>query len=154
MIGDPSFYEIQETFVSRYFMKQNGNQLLFAEFVVHFDYLGTESSKPKYEAFNTREDKIEKSDTCCLKEVEIPSLVLISNGDVLSKRRRPKVLKIPDYEEDSFEYRYCQVLLYGDVQSLDELTEEFVNRACNEVDITGELVLKSRKRYYFIDILK
>ena len=66
----------------------------------------------------------------------------------------PKVLKIPDYEEDSFEYRYCQVLLYGDVQSLDELTEEFVNRACNEVDITGELVLKSRKRYYFIDILK
>ena len=147
MVGDSNFYEIQETFLTRYFKKQNGHQLLFAEFVVFFDFLGTEASKPKYEAFNTREDKIEKSDTQCIKETDkIPSLILISNGDVMSKRMQPKVLKVPEYEEESFDFKYTQVLLYGDVHSLDELTEDHVNRAFEEVNNAGESTLKSRRR--------
>ena len=83
----------------------------------------------------------------CIKETdEIPSLILISNGDVMSKRMRPKVLKVPEYEEESFDYKYTQVLLYGDVHSLDELTEDHVNRAFEEVNNAGESTLKSRRR--------
>ena len=147
------FYEYQETIVSRYFRRMNAKELLLCELAVFYEYLGRENSEPKFQVYRDRMDKIELSDVESIRGNEkLPELVLIENGDVLQKRKQPKIIKYPEYSNDSFEFRHSQVLLFHKIERKEDLCEkqkvEDMFILCDDNGVN--VVEKNRKIFYNI----
>ena len=83
---------------------------------------------------------------------KLPELVLIENGDVLQKRKQPKILKYPEYSNDSFEFRHSQVLLFHKIERKEDLCEkqkvEDMFILCDDNGVN--VVEKNRKIFYNI----
>ena len=97
----------------------------FCEFVVFYEYLGTDKSKLNFEVYSERLDKIEGSEQKCIinEEESLPKLLILSNGDVMNLRKRPKCLNYPNFS-DQVSRRYSEVLLFGTVESELDLQDE------------------------------
>ena len=145
---DSTMYELQETYVTRFFKSLNSQDLLLCEYVVHYDFVGSEKSKNLFDVFAQKLDKIEQSDTkSVLGDANLPEMIICSNGQVMKKRRKPKILKFPDYEEDTYDFKYNLVLLFCKVASLDDLSPETVDVSFNETDDGGERIIFKHRRY-------
>ena len=143
-----SFYEIQETVVTRYCKRLNGRNILLSEMACNYDYCGQEESAKKYEVFH---DKLEKITPSEIKSVvgdeKLPEFIICSNKDVLALRKKTKILMFQSYDEDSFDYKFSQVLLYSVFNRYEDLTEDYVEQ--NFVltdDETGEQIVKLNRR--------
>ena len=147
--GENGYYEVQETFVSRYCKRLNGDSVTLAEMATHYEFMGKEKSQSHYEVFIDKLDKIPASSFKSVSGDEnLPDLIICSNKDVLSVRKRPKVLMYQSFDEQSQDYKFGQVLLFSSsVRDLHQLTQIFVNEEFDRVDInTGERQLVQNRR--------
>ena len=107
--GQNVFFERQDTIVSRYFSRRNGLTLLLAEFIVNYDYLGTDKSIDISNAYKEHIDLIPLHEgSSSIFGDKYPNYIICNNNDVLKKRSKVKVLSHPDYERDSMEYMYSR----------------------------------------------
>ena len=147
------FYEYQETIVSRYFRRMNAKELLLCELAAFYEYSGRESSDLKFQVYKDRLDKIDLSDVVSVSGNEkLPVLVLIENGDVLQMKKGPKILKHPEYPNDSFEFRHSQVLLFQQIERRDDMdNKQKVEDMFIHCDDNGVNVVEmNRKKFYKI----
>ena len=56
-------------------------------------------------------DKIELSDQISVKNSFLPELILCEPDQVFRKRSKPKILKHPEYNPDSIEFKYWKSVL-------------------------------------------
>ena len=147
--GDGSFYEVQQTAVTRYCQRVNGKDMLLSEVVCHYDYAGKEQSAAKYDLFHTNMEKIPNSEVPgIVGDVKLPELLLCENKDVLQIRRKPKVMIYQTHDETSFDHKFGQVLLFSVVNKFEDLTPERVEEIFERVDAdSGDNVVKANKRY-------
>ena len=151
--NDGSFYQIQENFVSRYFKRINGRDLLLCEFIVFFDFCGEEESENLYKLYKDKVDLIKESDKCSVTTKDpLPEFILIGNKNVMRKRKQPKVLRYPEFDPESFEYRYSQVLLFSMIESLEGLTRATVEEKFSEVHDDGETKIKVNQRKFLLNV--
>ena len=147
--GDGSFYEVQQTAVTRYCQRVNGKNVLLSEVVCFYDYAGTEQSTAKFEVFNDKLNKIPNSEVpAVLGDEKLPELILCQNGDVLQFRKKPKVLMYQTHDEDTYEHKFGQVLLFSAVNRFEDLNPDSVDRIFEKLDEdSGENVVKANKRF-------
>ena len=146
--NDGSFYELQETIVTRYFKRLNGRELLLSEVACHYDCMGTEDSTVKYEVFHDKLDKIPSSAIQSLVGVDkLPELIICSNKDVLVIRKKSKILIFNSFEQHSYDYKFSNCLLFSAIERFEELTPESVEEIYERVDDeTRENIIKTNKR--------
>ena len=76
---DGEIYELQNTLVSRYFLRRNGMALLLAEVAVHYEYAGEEKSAEEVKIFGDHIDRIPNSqDSSIINNEPLPGSVKIS----------------------------------------------------------------------------
>ena len=144
--GENLHLELQESKVTKYFKRLNGLDLLLSEFTVLFDFLGDEKSESLFEVYKEKLDKIENSlEMTIMGKEPIPELILLENGNVFQKRKKPKFLQYPDFDIDSYEHRYSQLLLFGSDLNFEDLNKEFVDRKFEENDEDGVNKLKKNR---------
>ncbi len=149
--GENVYLELQESIITKYFKRLNGLDLLLCEFFVWFDFLGEEKSESLSEVYGKKIDKIEdSSDTTLMGKELVPELVLCDNNNVFQKRKRPKILTITDFDVESYEYRYSQVILFGNNINFDDLTKEFVDEKFGDRDENGDNILKRNRRRFLL----
>ena len=145
------FLELQESKVTRYFQRLNGLDLLLSEFVVFYDFLGDEKSEAQYEVYREKLDKIEDSTEISVMGKEaLPELIIIESGSVFKKRSKAKFLEYPEFDVDSYEYRYSQVLLFGYNLNHEDFNKEFVDQKFEEIDEDGDNTLKKNKLKFLL----
>ena len=147
--GENGNYEIQETIVSRYFKRLNGDNVTLAEMATHYEFIGKDKSQSHYEVFIDKLDKIPASTfkSVCGDE-NLPELIICSNKDVLTIRKKPKVLMYQSFDEESQDYKFGQVLLFSsEVRDFNQLTPLYVDEAFNNNDVnTGERKIVRNRR--------
>ena len=148
------FYECLETMVSRFLQRMNGNDLLLCEVATSYDYLGSDKSDELFEVYRMKIDKIMDTDEQCITTGSLyPEYILCDFGDfghVLKKRRRQKVLNYPEFDHDTHDFKHSQVLLYSDVQNINDLSRENVEEAFDAVTNEGERVIDRNKRIFLM----
>ena len=146
--GENGFYEIQQTMVTRYFQRMNGNDILLAELACYYEYAGKEKSEKHYEVFSDKLDKIPNSELkSVLKDGNLPEFVICCNKDVLMIRKKPKVLMYQTFDKESVDFKFSQVILFSAERNFESLTPEYVDEAFRKVnDATGESQLVQNKR--------
>ena len=147
--GENGFYEVQETFVSRYFKRLNGDSVTLAEMATYYEFIGKEKSQSHYEVFIDKLDKIPASSFKSVSGDEnLPDLIICSNRDVLKIRKNAKVLMYQSFDEESQDFKFGQVLLFSSsIRDFLQLTPDFVDEVFNCVDQnTGERQLAQNKR--------
>ena len=146
--GENGFYEIQQTMVTRYFQRLNGKDILLAEMVCYYEFGGKEKSEKYYEVFSGRLDKIPQSELRgVLGGNNLPEFVICGNKDVLMIRKAPKVLMYQSFDEESPDYKFSQVLLFGAEGNYATLTPQYIEEAFRKVDNeTGESLLAQNQR--------
>ena len=82
----------------------------------------------------------------------LPELVLLNNRDVMRKRKEPKVLCYPEFDPESYEYRYSQVLLFSMIESYEGLSQAIVEEKFSEVDDNGDRKIKVNKRKFLLNV--
>ncbi len=148
--GENGYYEVQETIVSRFFKKLNGENLTLAETATHYEFIGKDKSKSHYEVFIDKLDKIPASTFKSVSgDQNLPELIICSNKDVLTIRKRPKVLMYQSFDEESQDYKFGQVLLFSsEIRDFHQLTSIYVDEAFGDVDLnTGERQIVQNKRW-------
>ena len=149
--GENFFLELQESAISKYFKRLNGIDLLLCEFAVWFDFLGQEKSESLFEVYKEKLGKIEdSSDASIMRKEALPELLLVENGNVFQKRKKPKILQHVDFDVDSYEYRYSQVILFGNNLNFPDLTKEFVENKYVETDEEGNSIVRRNRRLFLL----
>lgn len=112
--GSRDHYEVQTTFLKRYFMRRNGLRLFLCEVASHYDYAGKEKSEEKLKVFDNRLDLIPDSqDKALVEELFLPEILVMENGDVLVKRKNMKILSYPAFDEESLKYKHVMLMLFS-----------------------------------------
>ena len=55
----------------------------------------------------------------------LPELIIIENGSVFQRRSKAKFLQYPEFDVNSYEYRYSQLLLFGYNLNYEDFNEDF-----------------------------
>ena len=147
-----SFYERLETMVSRFIRRMNGKDLLLCEVVTYYEYVGPNKSEELFEVYKNKIDRIEDTtEQCITNGAFYPEIILCDFGDfghVLKKRRKMQVLNYPNFNKESFEFKHSQVLLYSDIQNVDDLTKDAVEAAFLAVANDGERMIDRNKKMF------
>ena len=126
-------YEQHETMISRFFMRLNGTSMVLAELCSWYDYCGLKESSEIFPLYKNKLGHIEDSNETMLNDKEfLPSYILSSNGDVMKKRKTMKILSFPTVTYLSYEYKYSKVILFHNINNLDDLSPEVVDRMFDE----------------------
>ena len=144
-----NMYEHIRTVVTRFFSRLNGKKMILSEFVINYDYLGSEDSRLQFEVYRERLDKIKDSDTTYILDDQdfLPELVLCDGGDVLKKRKTFKIMKHPEFRSDSYDFKFSQVLLYYENEDFNSLDVDSVSARFEElVNETHERVVVRNRR--------
>ena len=132
---DNCFYELMESHLTRYYKRLNGQSCLMSEFVTWYDYEGSQASQELFQTYKDKIHYIQMSEVECINgsgAEKLPELILLSNADVMKKRKVRKVLKFPNAEHLSFEFKFSKVLLYQKHRTYEELTEDTVSTLYSE----------------------
>ena len=154
---DGTFYENQQTIVSRYFLRMNGKKMLVSEFSIHYQYIGEEKSKRDFDILRANIDNISNSEhqTSIIEESPYPEFVICENGDVLKKRKKFKVLKYPFYDPDSFDYKHSRVLLfYYPLAGVEDINEGNIDVLYESVDEENNRKVDENERRFLKNLRK
>ena len=148
-------YERLETVVSRFLRRLNGKELLLCEVATKYEFVGSTKSEELFEVYKNKLHQIsDTEDTCVTGKALYPELILCDFGDfghVLKIRKRMKVLNHSHFNQDSFEHKHSQVLLYYHVQDDRDLVKEVVEESYNAVTDGEERVIdRNRKKFLHI----
>ena len=113
--------------ISRYFSRQNGS-LLLAEFATQYEYPGAEKAKKLFNLYQGKLEHIPLASSASVVSAEgLPDYIITGLEDVVTRRKKTKILKSPYFDQDSYEATFSDVLLfYFPLVSLDDLTRERV----------------------------
>ncbi len=107
-------FEPQLTNVDRFFLRCSSVKLCLAEFVLHYDFIGSQESENLYKLFKHQGVEIQDSEIKCAATKDLlPEFLCLSNGDVMKIRSNKKIISFPNVDVQSPDYRYQQVLLYS-----------------------------------------
>ena len=150
-------YEMQHSIISRHFMRLNGLNILLAETIIYFDYVGSEESARLFHIYHGNISSIPESSVACAIPTDesemLPSLLLCTNKDVLKIRKQSKILSTPTYKS-SYDYQYSRVMLFYPIKDEDELlrdedlSSEKVSELFLQMDSMGnDTVVRCNERY-------
>ena len=81
-------FERQLTNVDRFFLRCSSVKLCLAEFVLHFDYAGSQESENLFKLFKLQGVEIQDSEIKCSATGQLlPEFLCLSNGDVMKLRK-------------------------------------------------------------------
>ena len=144
--GTNKIYEVQQTMVTRYFQRMNGEFILLSELCCYYDYCG-QKSEEIYQAYGDKLDRIPNSDCNSVDGRKLPEYILCQNKDCLILRKKPKVLMYKSFEGDTYDYRYGQVLLFTAQRSYENLTAAVVEELYERMDDLQEMrVITANRR--------
>ena len=127
-------YQIQESNISRHFNRRNGD-LLLAESVLWYEYQGKEKSKELSKTYADLE--IPLSDVKCASgEGVLPTYLLCTNGDVLKKRSKQKIMLYPK-PKANYDLMYSKCLLFYPLTSENELLGPGLKEKFAQLDKEG-----------------
>ena len=131
---DSIYFEEQRNMITRFFCRQNG-KLLLSEFATNYQYPGEEKAVKLSNLYRGKLDEIpisaEKSSV--VDDEPFPDFIVTGDDDVMVLRKASKILKTSAFDQDSYEEKFSTVLLYYfPLNSIDDLTEEAVNRLFDE----------------------
>ena len=132
--NDLSYYEEQNNMISRYFSRQNG-KLLLAEFTTNYEYPGEEKAAKLIHLYREKIDAIPNSEekSSVVENERFPELIFTGDEDIVVLRKKAKILKTSSFDQDSYESKFSTVLLfYFPINSIDEMTEDVVERYFDE----------------------
>ena len=113
-------YMLMKDPIWRHFNRQNTSDgLLLSETSSWYDYAGEEKSRELVEAYRNCEVPTSDTPSVC-SDKNLPQFILCTNGDVLVKRKKRKVLSVP-ITKNVREFRYSKSLLYLPIRSELEL---------------------------------
>ena len=113
-------YELLVDPISRHFNRSNTSDgILLVETCSWFDYVGEEKSKELSETYRNCEIPRSNEPSVCSNE-NLPEYILCTNGDVLKKRKKRKIVIVPSTKTKR-EEMYLKSLLYLPIRSEQEL---------------------------------
>ena len=113
-------YNLMVDAIARHFNRQNmSDGLLLSETSSWYDYAGEEKSRELVETYRNCEIPISDTPSVCSNK-NLPELILCTNGDVLMKRKKRKLLSVPSTKTVR-EFRYSKSLLFLPIRSELEL---------------------------------
>lgn len=113
-------YKLMMDPISRHFNRQNTSDgLLLSETSCWYDYVGEEKSRELVETYRNCEIPTSETPSVC-SDKNLPQFILCTNGDVLQKRKKRKVLSVP-ITKTVREFRYSKSLLFLPIRSELEL---------------------------------
>ena len=147
--GSADKYKLLADPISRHFNRQNTSDgLLLSETSAWYDYAGEEKSRELRDTFKNGEIPISDEPSVCSK-TNLPEYILCTNGDVLLKRKKRKVIivPIPKTERD---FKYSKSLLFLPIRSESELNGTGCEDRFKEVDgDQGALIVELNERKMF-----
>ena len=121
-------YEEQLTNVDRYFIRSTSIKITLAEFVLNYEYCGTEESQNFYKLFALQGVEIQDSELSCVFSKEpLPEFIILKNQDIMKIRSKKKIISFPRCEQNSPEQMYQEVLLFNP-GALEKMNERDVQR--------------------------
>ena len=155
---DRVFYELQESIISRYFKRINGKRMIMAEFASNYEFAGNEESISLWQVYESKEDQIKDAEygKSIVEDAPFPEIILCTNGDVMLKKKKFKIIKYPTYQSETTDYKFSKVLLYFyPLPSYDELNEntieEFFNKSSMGRNGRQENLLKRNERLFLLN---
>ena len=142
-------YELLVDPISRHFNRLNTSDgLLLIETCAWFDYVGEEKSIELSETYRNCEIPRSNEPSVCSKD-NLPEYILCTNGDVLKKRKKRKIVIIPSTKTKR-EEMYLKSLLYLPIRSEQELQGHHCLTRFEEVDRENQaLVVQLNERKMF-----
>ena len=119
-VGSGDMFNLVNDPISRHFNRQNTSDgLTLIENVAWYDYAGEEKSRELTETYKNIEIPLSDQPSICSKS-NLPEFILCTNGDVLYKRKRRKIIIVPDHKSER-EFVYAKSLLFLPIRSESEL---------------------------------
>ena len=145
--NDFTYFEEQRNMISRYFSRQNGN-LVLAEFATIYQYPGEDKAVKLFNLYHGKINDIPMESTSSVTNEPLPDFIITGHEDVMVKRKKAKILKVKDFDKGSYEDKFSRVLLYYyPLNSLDDMTEQSVERLYDERCDENQELSKIEKNY-------
>ena len=142
--SDTNFEELLtniERFFMRLFLKP---RICLCEFILHYDYTGTEQSKELYKLFTKKDVQIQDSTIRSVSSEDfLPEIIILNNHDVMKIRTSPKILVYPQCDEGSDAWIFQKVLLYSPSMK-ESMTKEEIMQLYLVKDTNDDLTLVQR----------
>ena len=108
-------YEPMLTGVDRFFLMDQGSNIVLTEFIRNYDYAGEKESAEILKLFGRSDVVIQDSEvkSAFSEKSFLKELIFLNNGDVMKLRKSPKVVSYPRFHEGSKEYMFRQVLMFS-----------------------------------------
>ena len=121
------YFEKLQSNIDKYFHRINGFEITLVEFVIHYDYCGSEESRQIIKLKNKTNFEVEDSEivSAYSKEAFLPELIFTRNGEVMKLRGKRKVLTYPKFDEDDVDRMiYSKVLMFMPLRKEPNTIEE------------------------------
>ena len=144
-------FELTHSNIDKYFNRTKGSSsLTLAEFIIFYDFTGSEESKQLMKIFSNPNVDIKSSDIRCAhnKDEFLPEFILTSSGDVLKLRRTKKVLSYPCYDDNESKLCFAKMILFYPLQDLIH-EDGKISELVNKLDESGTRTIVERNERYF-----
>ena len=145
-------YDVLPSFISRHFSRLNGDNILLAETVIHYDYVGKEESTRLFQLYqdnlqNIPDSKVESVYSKGPENTMLPCLILCKNGDVLKMRKTPKILVTPHYKT-SQNIEYSRTMLYFPLDKEEDITNDSLSEMFHRKNFLGDdTIVRENERH-------
>ena len=150
-MGSGNLFEMLPSYVSRHFSRLNGENLLLAETVTFYDYVGKDESMKLFQLYSANLSAIPDSNLESANHQEnehsmLPSLLLCGNGDVMRVRKSQKNLSTPFYK-NSYDSQYSRVMLFFPLNEEQDITPDNLFEMFTREDSSGtDTIVRSNER--------
>ena len=153
VIGSNERYQMLGNIIQRHFSRQSNDQILLAETAAWFDFVGEERSRELAETYKTLEIPRSEDEAICSGN-KLPELIICKNKDVLKKRKKRKILILPECKSN-YEFMYQKCLLFLPLQTESELTENLQQKyeKMND-DGTEKTVVMNERKFFEMKLIK
>ena len=153
LLGSNSQFKLTGSNISRHFNRKNCD-LLLAETTCWYDWLGTEKSKEVSQTYAELEVPLSDEDLIST-EGKLPEYILCTNGDVMKKRSKRKIIVVPK-PKSKYEEMYSKCLMFLPIKSEEELLDYNLKEKFEQLnkEETGRVVEINEKKMFPMKVLK
>ena len=147
MMGSRDQFKLLPDIISRHFDRiHKDDKMILAETGSWYDYVGNEKSKILSETYRNLE--IPLSEDVAINRNKFPEFILCHNGDVLKKRKKKKILILPNFLSD-YNRIYSKCLLYLPIESEFELKMGDIKELYEQKTEEGERIVDLNEKMVF-----
>ena len=125
-------FEVLSSNILRHHGRINGRNLLLVESILWYDVLTKKQGLEVYQLYKDKIEKIPVGNIIGIYNTALPTYIISSNNRVMKLRKIRKVLKIPNFQHGSKEFKFCKILLYYPLAPNVEIDTERIGN-CNFV---------------------